>query len=162
MIKLDKFDIAILETLQTEGRMTKLKLSEKIGLSLTPCFERVKKLEKSNIIKSYRADIDLNKVTDFSTFFVTVVLGEHRANDFQIFENKIKKFPEIVECYALAGGIDYIMKVVDVDIKYYQNLIDEILLSGINIAQYYTYIITKAVIKDRGVPIQRIIDKKTP
>lgn len=154
MIKVDKLDIAILEALQKDGRMTKLKLSEIVGLSQTPCHERVKRLEKNKLIKSYHAFVDINKILPISTFFVTVILGNHQASAFQIFEDRVRKYPEIVECYAVAGGIDYIMKVMDKDITSYQSLMEEFLISGVNISEYYTYIITKQVVRDKGVPVK--------
>lgn len=158
MIKLDKFDVAILEALQKDGRMTKLKLSEIVGLSQTPCHERVKRLEKSKLIRSYHASVDLNRVLKFSTFLVTIILGSHQASAFQVFEDRVRKYPEIIECYAVAGGIDYVMKVVDRDIVSYQALMDEFLVSGVNISEYYTYIVTKQIVRDSGLPVQHFFD----
>lgn len=158
MLKLDKFDIAILETLQKNGRITKLELSQRIGLSQTPCYSRIKRLEQHKLIQRYRAEVDLARVARFTTIFVTVVLERHQAADFQQFEREVKNHPQIVECHALGGGIDYLLKIVETDIEAYQELIESLLEAPARIGQYYTYVVTKSVVTDRGLPIGHLLE----
>jgi Lrp/AsnC family transcriptional regulator of ectoine degradation len=145
MTRLDAVDLKILATLQAEGRITKAALAEAVNLSPTPCWERLKRLEKSGLIRGYHAEIDLEKLGAAATILVEVVLKQHRYDDFQRFETAIRGVDEIVECYATGGGIDYLLKVVAPDIDAYQRLIDRLLLAEIGIDRYFTYIVTRAV-----------------
>lgn len=156
MLRLDKYDIAIMETLQREGRITKLRLSELVHLSQTPCHERIRRLEKHKLIREYNAQIDLAKVGRSSTFFVTVILESHREKDFQTFESNIERYEQVTECHALGGGIDYLLKVVERDVVSYQCLMENLLARRIGISRYYTHIVTKRIFGPRAAPLSYI------
>ena len=143
--RLDAIDLRILATLQREGRITKLALAERVGLSPSPCWERLKRLEKAGYIAGYRAEIALAKLGGVTTVMVEVTLKKHGFEDFQVFERAVRKIPEIVECLATGGGIDYLLKVVTADIDAYQRLIDELLTAGIGIDRYFSYVVTRTV-----------------
>lgn len=144
-MKLDGFDLKILQVLQEEGRITKLKLGERIGLSPSPCHERVKRLERCGYILGYRALVDLDRLLPTTTIFVEITLDKHHARDFEVFEAAIQDVPEIVECFAIGGGIDYLIKVIARDLEHYQSLIEELLARDIGIARYFTYVMTKPI-----------------
>ena len=116
MTRLDAIDLKILATLQSEGRITKAALAEAVNLSPTPCWERLKRLERSGLIRGYHAEIDLEKLGALATILVEIVLKQHRYEDFQRFESAIRKVDEMVECHATGGGIDYLLKVIAPDI----------------------------------------------
>ncbi|MCF4097254.1 Lrp/AsnC family transcriptional regulator [Maritalea mediterranea] len=158
MIKLDARDIEILRLLSQEGRISKSDLAARINLSPTPCWERLKRLEKSGVIESYRAEIALHKIAPCVTIFVAVELENHRASSFQLFEQSMKNYDEVIACWAIGGGLDYFMQVVTKDIDAYQRLIDEMLEAKIGLARYFTYFVTKPV-KQGGVPpIAELLD----
>lgn len=148
---LDQRDIDILKVLSAEGRITKAALAERIGLSPTPCWERLKKLEKAGLIKGYRAEIDLKKLASHVTVFVAAEISDHTAASFQVFEKDVLERPEITDCWALGGGFDYLLQVVTKDVDSYQILIDEMLEAEIGLARYFTYIVTKRI-KGSGAP----------
>jgi Lrp/AsnC family transcriptional regulator of ectoine degradation len=152
--RLDAIDLKILATLQKEGRITKQALAERVNLSPTPCWERLKRLEKAGFIKGYRAEIDLAKLAAMTTVLVEVVLQQHRLEDFEIFERAVQGIPEIVECLATGGGIDYLLKIVTRDIDAYQRLIDELLAAGIGIERYFTYVVTRSVKTAAQAPVE--------
>jgi Lrp/AsnC family transcriptional regulator of ectoine degradation len=156
-MKLDKFDIQILDILQREGRITKLELAQRIGLSQTPCHERVKRLENLGVVRGYHADVDIDRLVDITRVYVTVTLERHKAADFERFESAINKVPEILECYALGGGIDYFMSVVTLDLPSYQALMEKLLNMEIGIAQYFSYIVTKSIKRSHGFPITHLV-----
>ncbi|SFM89483.1 Lrp/AsnC family transcriptional regulator, regulator of ectoine-degradation genes [Thioclava dalianensis] len=159
MIKLDRRDIDILRVLSAEGRLSKAQLAEKINLSPTPTWERLKKLEKAGLIEGYQARINLRKLGAHVTVFVAAELADHRAATFQTFERSLDKHPEVVGCWALGGGFDYLMQIVARDIDAYQRLIDSMLDARIGIARYFTYIVTKEV-KARGAfPFELLLDQ---
>jgi Lrp/AsnC family transcriptional regulator of ectoine degradation len=145
MTRLDAIDLKILATLQTQGRITKAALAEAVNLSPTPCWERLKRLEQSGLIRGYHAEIDLEKLGAVATILVESVLKQHRYDDFQRFETAIRKVDEVVECYATGGGIDYLLKVTAPDIDTYQRLVDRLLIAEIGIDRYFTYIVTRVV-----------------
>ena len=152
--RLDAIDLKILATLQKEGRITKLALAERVNLSPTPCWERLKRLEKAGFIEGYRADIALAKLGGATTVLVEITLKQHRFEDFEIFERAVRNVPEIVECLATGGGIDYLLKIVTSDIDAYQRLIDELLTAGIGIDRYFTYVVTRAVKSAAQPPVE--------
>lgn len=156
-MKLDSYDIRILATLQGDGRITKLKLAEAIGLSPSPCWERMRRLQEAGIIRGFHAEVDVARVIRITTVFVEVTLNRHEAEDFERFERAVREVPEIVECQAIGGGADYIMKVVALDIEHYQRLIDELLAAKVGIGRYFTYVVTKPVKAPRATPLAHLI-----
>jgi Lrp/AsnC family transcriptional regulator of ectoine degradation len=154
--KLDRYDLGILAALQRDGRMTKVKLAEAVHLTPSPCWERLRRLEKEGVIAGYHARIDPKKLGSATTVIVEVALREHRSGDFERFERAVRAIPEIVECQATGGGIDYVMKVVVPDVDAYQRLIDGLLEDGLGIERYYSYIVTKAVKEGGALPLDRL------
>lgn len=158
MSKLDRIDLRILSVLQQHGRITKQKLANEVNLSVSPCWVRLKRLEEAGIISGYHAEVQLEKLANFSTVLVEITLKHHAAEDFERFENAILEAPHIIDCYATGGGVDYVLKVIARDIDHYQALIDDMLARDIGIDRYFTYIVTKAVKKSRFIPIQQVLD----
>ncbi|MGC4023797.1 MAG: Lrp/AsnC family transcriptional regulator [Mesorhizobium sp.] len=155
--KLDSIDLKILDAVQQDGRITKLALAEKVGLSATPAWLRLRKLEKAGIIRGYRAEIDLRAVAPIANVLVEVTLASHKQADFDRFERAIRDIPAIVACWSVGGGIDYMLKVATRDIDAYQRLVDRLLASEIGIDRYFTYIVTR-VVKDRPLSAQVIAE----
>jgi Lrp/AsnC family transcriptional regulator of ectoine degradation len=144
-LKLDARDIKILAILQREGRISKAALAERVNLSATPCWERLRRLEEAGIIESYGARISLKALGPVTIVFMQVELESHRSEDFSRFEREIATIPEIVECWAVGGGIDYFCKVVVRHLADYQALIESMLARQIGIKRYYTYAVTMPV-----------------
>ena len=115
-MKLDAIDLRILEAVQQDGRITKLALAERVGLSATPCWVRLKRLEEAGIIAGYHARLALRRIAPIAGVIVQVTLANHRQADFDRFEQAIAARPEVVACWAVGGGVDYMLKVVARDI----------------------------------------------
>ncbi len=124
-IKLDGTDRKILELLQTNSNITNAQLAQEIGLSPAPTLERVKKLENSEVIKSYHAVIDPAAVGMGVTTFVFVSLKGHNKDNIERFIKAIKEIEEVIECHHVTGQADFILKIVATDIPAYQNLMLE-------------------------------------
>ena len=122
MIKLDQIDIKILCELQKNGRLTKVKLAQIINLSPSACHERVVQMEGKGIISSYHAELDIKNILKIDEVFTEVTLRNHQYNDFRIFEETIKNTPFIVECFAVGGGFDYILRFMVNNITHYQEV----------------------------------------
>ncbi|MEH6476131.1 MAG: Lrp/AsnC family transcriptional regulator [Sneathiella sp.] len=150
MIKLDDRDLKILGVLQRDGRIPKNKLAAQVNLSPTACWERLKRLEDLGVIEGYGTRLSLDKLGSLATIFMQVELVSHRAEDFERFEKAVMEIDEVVECWAVGGGIDYFLKLVCKGVDAYQRKVDEMLTADIGLRRYYTYVVTKPV-KDVSV-----------
>lgn len=150
MTRLDARDLAILRVLATEGRISKADLAARVGLSASPCWERLRKLEQAGLVEGYNARINLRRLGPHVTVFVAAELADHTAATFRTFEAAVQRHDEITACWALGGGFDYLLQVVTRDIEAYQALIDTLLEARIGLARYFTYVVTKPV--KQGIP----------
>lgn len=156
-VRLDTYDLRILREIQRDGRITKLALADRVGLSATPCWTRLRRLEDEGVIAGYHGTVALRSIAPFAIVFVEVSLGAHRRGDFDRFERAVKDIPEILACWAVGGGIDYLMKIVARDIDAYQRLIDSLLAGDLGIDRYFTYISMKTVKDENVVPIEALL-----
>ena len=122
---MDTTDKNILNALQKNARITNKELAQEMGLSTTPIFERVKKLEKQGIIKNYVALVDNTKVDKSLISFISVKLEKHSKGHLMNFENAANRLPEVMECYHIAGHTDYILKVAVADMVEYKRFITD-------------------------------------
>ncbi|MBZ9701994.1 MULTISPECIES: Lrp/AsnC family transcriptional regulator [unclassified Mesorhizobium] len=155
--KLDPIDLRILDAIQRDGRITKLALADKVGLSPTPCWMRLRKLEKAGIVSGYHASIAMRVVAPVATVLMEVTLASHRQADFDRFERVIRDIPEIVACWSVGGGVDYVLKVMARDIDTYQRLVDALLEREIGIDRYFTYIVIKTVKDETVLPLADLL-----
>ncbi|GAB5375559.1 MAG: Lrp/AsnC family transcriptional regulator [Acuticoccus sp.] len=155
-VALDDRDIKILAILSAEGRIAKAELARRVNLSAAPCWERLNRLEAAGLIRGYRAEIALAKLAPHVSVFVMAELDNHRAESFQIFERAMARHEEVVGCWALGGGFDYLLNVVTPSIDSYQRLIDGLLETNIGLKRYFTYIVTKEV-KAAPAPLAALI-----
>ncbi|MTJ04546.1 MAG: Lrp/AsnC family transcriptional regulator [Sediminimonas qiaohouensis] len=157
--KLDRIDINILSTLQEQGNITNVNLAEAVGLSPSPCLQRVKRLEKAGYIQNYRAVINLKKLAEHVTVFTEVTLADHRRNDFVKFENEIRRHENVVECHLLSGGYDYLLKIVARGVSQYQEIMEDLLERNLGIDKYFSYIVIKPVVEKHAVPINDLVNR---
>jgi len=127
MYKFDKKDQEILNILQKNAKANTKEIAYRIGLSTTPVYERIKRLEKSGIISRYTAVLNKEKIGLELTVFCQVSLQAHRKSLIDRFENAIKNMPEILEAYHIAGNFDYLLKIVVHDSKQYHKFVIETL-----------------------------------
>lgn len=156
-MKLDATDLRILDAIQRDGRITKLALAEKAGLSPTPCWMRLQKLEKAGIIAGYHARVDPRRLAQFASVVMEVTLANHRQADFDRFERAVSTLPEITACWSVGGGVDYILKVMTADIDAYQRLVDSLLERELGIDRYFSYIVTKTVKEETVLPVASLM-----
>ncbi|MEE9099383.1 MULTISPECIES: Lrp/AsnC family transcriptional regulator [Pseudomonas] len=157
MIKLDRYDLKILRILAGDGRITKSSLAEAINLSVSPAWERVRKLEEAGLIKGYRAQIDWSALFKQQQVLVEITLARHTAQDMKRFEQRLQQSPEVGFCYATGGGVDYIAMIQARDIDHYQRFIDQLLLEDVGIERYFTYIVTKLIkTQEAAIPAEAL------
>jgi len=141
MIKqLDKVDRKILELLQRDGRMTVKEISNRLNLSTTPIFERIKKLERSGIIDHYSAILNTEKLGKKLTAFAHISLKDHTKELVREFEEKILTIPEVMECHYVTGGADFIIKILVEDMDEYKEFIMDKLFEVPNIGNIESYL----------------------
>jgi Lrp/AsnC family leucine-responsive transcriptional regulator len=148
---LDRVDLAILKTLQSDGRITNVELAKKVNLSASPCLDRVKRLENEGYIKRYGAFINARKLNYGMTAFVQVTLDRTTADVFKLFKVEVVKIKEVVECHLVAGGYDYLLKIRFADMESYRLILENV--AGLPaISQTHTYMVTEHIKEDSGVP----------
>lgn len=148
-LALDAVDERILAAVQRNGRLSKQALAAEVGLSATPVWVRLRRLEAAGIITGYHARLAPGRLRPMVRVLVEVTLASHRHSDFQRFESAIAALPEVVSCQAVGGGVDYFITTETPDIDSYQRLMDRILGMEIGVQRYFTYIVTRQV-KDRA------------
>ncbi|PCF95601.1 Lrp/AsnC family transcriptional regulator [Vreelandella nigrificans] len=132
---IDRFDLKILEQLQRDDTLSIAQLAEGVGLSVTPCWRRIQKLEKDGIIEKRIAVLNPEKLDLSLTVFVMVKTDKHNQAWLNAFQETVKDFPEIVEVNRLAGEYDYLLKVITRNNQsydaFYKRLIARIELSNV-------------------------------
>ncbi len=159
-VSFDRFDLKILVHLQREGRCSNVDLAESVGLSPSPCLLRTKRLQETGLIRSYGAEIALEKLGDHVIVFSEVTLGSHRPHDFRKFEEAAVKYEEIVECYNVSGGYDYLLKIVAPGVGYFQALMEKMLDDDIGIERFASRIVLRQSLDRRGYPLRIIATQK--
>ena len=124
-MKLDALDLAILKLLQKNSKLTNKALSTHLSLSVTAVYERIKKLEKTGIIKGYVALLSKEKLEQSFIAFCHVKLIQHTQDNVKQFEKEVIKIDEVLECYHLSGDYDYLLKVHVKDMESYRNFMIE-------------------------------------
>ena len=124
-MKLDALDLSILKLLQKNSKLTNKALSTHLSLSVTAVYERIKKLEKTGIIKGYVALLSKEKLEQSFIAFCHVKLIQHTQDNVMQFEKEVIKIDEVLECYHLSGDYDYLLKVHVKDMESYRNFMIE-------------------------------------
>ena len=152
MYKLDERDIQILSILQEEGRITKTALADRLNLSLTPSWDRLQRLEEEGIIESYGARLSSPFLKNFHLVITEVELESHKEGQFARFEDAILGFDEVLSCWSVGGGLDYILKVLVKDVTDYQDLLKRVLKANIGLRRYFSYAVLDRIKDTEVVP----------
>ena len=152
MYKLDERDIQILSILQEEGRITKTALADRLNLSLTPSWDRLQRLEEEGIIESYGARLSSPFLKNFHLVITEVELESHKEGEFARFEEAIMGFDEVLSCWSVGGGLDYILKVLVKDVSDYQDFLKRVLKANIGLRRYFSYAVLDKIKDTEIVP----------
>lgn len=158
MIKLDEADKQILELLQINSRLTTKEIAAQLGLSVTPTYERIKRLERHNIITKYVALVDNKKIGKKLIGFCNVSLNQHSKEQLLRFEEGVVKFDEVLECYHITGNFDYMLKIAVEDMEAYHHFTFNHLASLENVENVHTVF----SMKDIKYTTAYALDKKNP
>jgi DNA-binding Lrp family transcriptional regulator len=156
--KLDQIDIHILAELQRQGRIGNNDLADAVGLSASPCLQRVRRLEAAGYITGYSAHLNLAKLGDPQIVFTQVTLSNHRREDFLRFETALRHLEEVMEVHLVSGGFDYLLKFITRGISEYQALMDDLLARELGIDKYFSFIVLKSPILKPEYPLSVVVD----
>jgi len=142
---LDKLDRHILRILQSEGRISMKELGDRVGLSVTPCIERVKRMERDGIIVGYYAKVDPAALGAKLLVFVEITLNQKSASTFEKFRHEVLRIPEVQECHLVSGDFDYLIKARIQEMAAYRKLLGDILLQLPGAAQSKSYVVMEEI-----------------
>ncbi len=153
IVHLDSVDKKILQMVQSNGRITNQELSEKIGLSPSPCLRRLKHLESRGTISSYVALVDPQAVGLAVTAFVRVRLDQQDDRHLATFESAVADFPEVMECYLMTGDADYQLRVLVESLNAFEDFLRQKLTKIDGVAQVTTSFALRPVVYKTELPI---------
>ncbi len=128
-MKLQAIDRKILRELQADGRMTYSRLSERVGLTTTPCIERVRRLEREGYIRGYTAVVDPALLDAELVVFVQIRLERNSKDSFENFKRALESLPQVQECYLVTGDFDFLIKARVSNMSAYRSFLEDSLLS---------------------------------
>jgi Lrp/AsnC family leucine-responsive transcriptional regulator len=138
METLDKFDRAILNQLQQNGRLTNAELAQRVGLSAAPCWRRVRALEASGFIRGYRADIDRQKIGLDVLAFVRLDAAQNSGELLHQLEEAIRRLPEVTSCHYISGTGTFELQVVSRDLNTFSQFARDVLINLPNVKDLHT------------------------
>lgn len=156
-ITLDRIDRNILIEMQTNARITNKALAEKVGLSPSPCLQRVRRLEKLALIGPYHARIDLDQLCRYVEVMATVTLRDHDSSVFLTFEEIVGRIPEVTECVKLSGTFDYLVRFICADIQHYHTVSDDILQALSGKVHFASHVVLDRTKEPSGAPLETLL-----
>lgn len=157
MDTLDKLDRLILQALQADGRATYEQIAESVGLSPSAVLRRVKRLEETHVIDRYVALVRPEALGLALTAYLNVRLEKHtethKRNPMDLFRASVVTWPEVVECAALTGDMDYLLHVVVQDLDHFSRFLLDRLLNQAGVADVNSSFVLRTVKADRGLPL---------
>ncbi|MBI2379359.1 MAG: leucine-responsive transcriptional regulator Lrp [Gammaproteobacteria bacterium] len=143
--QLDRIDRKILRELQLDGRVSNVELARRVGLSPTPCLERVRRLESQGYILGYTAILQPHYLDASLLVFVEIRLTRTSPQIFDDFKAAVVKLPDVLECHLVTGSFDYLLKARVADMGAYRELLGETLLTLPGVSESRTYVVMEEV-----------------
>ncbi|MGL1956187.1 MAG: leucine-responsive transcriptional regulator Lrp [Colwellia sp.] len=153
--KTDRIDNNILVELQKNGRLSNVELSKRVGLSPTPCLERVKRLEKEQYITGYKAILNPAKLDAALLVFVEITLTKTSPDVFDDFAKAVDELDVIQECHLVSGDFDFLLKTRVKDMLAYRELLGDTLLRLPAVSESRTYVVMDEIKSSNMLPIKR-------
>jgi DNA-binding Lrp family transcriptional regulator len=151
--KLDAIDLRILSELQANGRITNVELSRHAKITAPPCLRRMRALEKAGYIRGYHADLDPKRLGFEVSAYVFVGLSSQADGDLKRFEEQVRTWPEVRECFMLSGEVDFLLKCVAKDLSSFQAFVTNTLTAAKNVASVKSSLVIRPTKREPGVPI---------
>ena len=155
MPELDRIDRKILDLLQRQGRVSMTELAEHIGLSASPCAERVKRMERDGVITGYHAHVSPEALGKTLLVFVEITLSSKSADVFDKVRQELLHVPEVMECHLVSGGFDYLVKARLRAMSDYRNLLGDLLKKLPVPAESNSYVVMEEIKEGIYLPMDR-------
>ena len=152
---MDRYDRAILEVIQNDGRISNQELADKVGLSPSPCLRRLRALEETGIITGYRAIVDAKKMGLSLMAILMISMDRHTPERFANFDRIVSELPEVLECLLITGqDADYQLKVIVNDMDGYQRLLLDKITRIEGVSGVHSSFVMRQVVNKTAVPIR--------
>ncbi|MBP1846786.1 DNA-binding Lrp family transcriptional regulator [Rhizobium petrolearium] len=151
---IEPVDVRILEALQEDGRLTNQALAEKVGLSTSPSWRRVRQLEETGVIQGYKAVLDRRAIGLGVLAFIRVKIDSHSAAEAETFAAEVSRLNEVVACYSIAGDADFLLQVVSPDLDAYADFAMSTLRQLPRIKEMQTTFVLKEIKPFDGFPLR--------
>ena len=156
MENLDAIDIKLLKLLQENSRLTTKELSQEVGLSISPVYERVKRLENEGYIERYVAMLNPEKLNLGLMAFISVKLSKQSNEGADEFINVIRNIAEVTECYSMAGTFDFLLKVYAPDMQYYRTFVLDVLGTIESIGNVMSTFVMSEIKHTTALPLRQL------
>ena len=156
-IGLDAMDVRLLENLQDQARLSNVELSERVNLSPSQCYRRLRRLEDAGVVRGYAAMLDRERLGFGVVAFVSVSLEKQSEHPAQAFNNAVQDYPEILECHAVSGEADYLLRVVAADLKAFSDFLMHRLLRLPMVAHVRSSILLDEVKSTTALPLRQLL-----
>ena len=157
---LDSTDLALLDALQNNGRLSLVELAKRINLSATPCTLRMRKLEQDGVITGYHAKLDPASLGQALMVFVTVSLKATDEATLKAFNAAVKPVKPILECHMVGGGFDYLLKIRVRDMAEYRDILGGVIGALPMVESTHSYFVMEEVKESPLLPIPRLKDRR--
>ena len=151
-VKLDRFDLAILRALQRDARLSLSEISAEVGLTSSPCWTRIRRLEEAGVIEGYTVRLNAEKLGLKDTVIVQVTLDSHSDEALERFGHALQAIPEVLEAFLVSGDYDYYLRLAVADTRDYERLLREKLYKIPGIRHSKSSFVLR-VLKDEHVPL---------
>lgn len=152
-VKLEAGDVRILRALQAEGRLTNQELADRVGMSTSPCWRRVKRLEETGVIRGYQAVLDRRALDLGVLAFIRVTIDSHSRDEARRFEEDVLALDEVIACWSVAGEADFLLQVVATDLDAYADFAMNVIRRLPGIKEMHTMFALKELKPSGGLPL---------
>jgi len=150
---LDRYDRQIIATLQADGRISNQQLADQVGLSTAACWRRVKALDESGVLKQYTTIVDPQALGYDLCVLIMVSLIRHQQGHAEEFQAAVKEFPEVLQCYAVTGDADYVLRVVIQNMAAYDQFLNEKIFALPGVSQVKSNFALREIKNDTAIPV---------
>lgn len=152
-IRLTPTDKAILQIMQRDASLSTAEIAEQVGLSQSPCWRRIRRLEEAGVIKRRVALLDHTELGMEVVAFVSVKLSEHGRRNLEDFESHVSGLPEVLECFTVTGDVDYVLKIVAKDIRHFESFLRNRLMTMTMIRETHSAIAVTEIKDTTELPL---------
>lgn len=158
---LDRLDLKILQTLQSDGRMTNKELADHVNLSASACHQRLQKLIDDDWLQGFMGRVNIERLCAPVQCIATISLGTHAPDAFRFLEKRVDAMPEALEAYTVSGGCDFIVRFACTHMSRYMTLTNSLIQECPEISNIVTHVIMKHSKAFSGYPINELLSSQT-